>query len=192
MAAISDVQVPAALAPVVGGVVSLHDFRPKAHTHKLGTFRRNKETGEVKPLFTFTGCGSSGAQPCYAVGPGDFAKIYNVPAPLGASEDSQSSRVAGVDRSAIYIIDNNSADILSESFGACEPNIAAPGEVFYNDLWQQAAAQGITVVLSSGDSSSDTCDQGANEATTGLSVSGLASTEFNVAVGGTDFLNGAI
>ena len=274
MAAISDVQVPAALAPVVGGVVSLHDFRPKAHTHKLGTFRRNKETGEVKPLFTFTGCGSSGAQTCYAVGPGDFAKIYNVPATIGGaaagtgatigivqdsnlnvadvkayrtlfglpdnfsasniilngpdpgiqgpdsssddeieadldvqiaggvapaanvqlvvSEDSQSIGVAGVDLSAIYIIDNNSADILSESFGACEPNITAPGEVFYNDLWQQAAAQGITVVLSSGDSGSDTCDQGANEATTGLSVSGLASTEFNVAVGGTDFLNGAI
>jgi hypothetical protein len=280
MAAVSDVQAPTALAPVVAGVVSLHDFRPKAHTHKLGTFRRNKETGEVKPLFTFTGCGSSGAQPCYAVGPGDFAKIYNVPAtvtgpapdnvvaPSGTgatigivqdsnlnvadvkayraifglpdnfsasnivlngpdpgiqgpdsltddeieadldvqiaggvapaaniqlvvSEDSQSIGVAGVDLSAIYIIDNNSADILSESFGACEPNITASGEVFYNDLWQQAAAQGITVVLSSGDSGSDSCDQGDDEATTGLSVSGLASTEFNVAVGGTDFLNGA-
>jgi hypothetical protein len=280
MAAVSDVQVPTALAPVVAGVVSLHDFRPKAHTHKLGTFRRNKETGEVKPLFTFTGCGSSGAQPCYAVGPGDFAKIYNVPvtvtgpaplnvvAPSGTgatigivqdsnlnvadvkayraifglpdnfsasnivlngpdpgiqgpdsftddeieadldvqvaggvapaaniqlvvSQDSLSIGMAGVDLSAIYIIDNNSADILSESFGACEPNITAAGEVFYNDLWQQAAAQGITVVLSSGDSGSDSCDQGGDEATTGLSVSGLASTEFNVAVGGTDFLNGA-
>jgi len=281
MAAISDVQVPAALAPVIAGVVSLHDFRPKAHAHKLGTFRRNKETGEVKPLFTFTGCGSSGAQPCYAVGPGDFAKTYNVPAtvtgpapgnvvaPSGTgatigivqdsnfnvadvksyrtlfglpdnfsasnivlngpdpgiqgpdslsddeieadldvqiaggvapaaniqlvvSEDSQSIGASGIDLSAIYIIDNNSADILSESFGACEPNITASNEGFYNDLWQQATAQGITVVLSSGDSGSDSCDQGANEATTGISVSGLASTEFNVAVGDTDFLNGAI
>ena len=272
MAAISDAQVPAALAPVISGVVSLHDFRPKAHAHKLGTFRRNKETGEVKPLFTFTGCGSGGAQPCYAVGPGDFAKIYNLPptatldgstATIGivqdsninvadvqayrtifglpanfdathivlngpdpgiqgpdtatddeieadldvqiaggvapganvqliVSQDSLSVGVAGVDLSAIYIVDNNSADILSESFGACEPSITASGEKFYNDLWQQAAAQGITVILSSGDSGSDSCDQGADFATSGLSVSGLASTEFNVAVGGTDFLNGAI
>jgi Pro-kumamolisin, activation domain/Bacterial Ig-like domain (group 3) len=273
MAAASEPQLPAALAPVVAGIAPLHDFRPKAHAHKLGTFRRTKDTGEVKPLFTFTGCGSSGKLPCYAVGPGDFSTIYNVPSTINGqpggtgvtigivndsninvadvqayrtmfglsnnfsasniilngpdpgvqdpnsatddeleadldvelsggvapgatinlvlSESSQSVGLAGTDLSAIYIVDNNSAAVLSESFGACEPSIGSTNESFYNDLWQQASAQGITVILSSGDSGSDSCDQGSNFSTSGLSVSGLASTQYNVAIGGTDFMNGA-
>lgn len=76
---VSDPQIPAALAPVVSGVVGLTNFRPRAHVHHVGTFRKTKATGEVKPLFTFAGCGTSGTQPCYAVGPGDLAKIYSIP-----------------------------------------------------------------------------------------------------------------
>jgi hypothetical protein len=76
---VSDPQIPAALAPVVSGVVGLTNFRPRAHVHQVGTFRKTKATGEVKPLFTFAGCGTSGTQPCYAVGPGDLAKIYSIP-----------------------------------------------------------------------------------------------------------------
>ena len=34
VANVSDPQIPAALAPVVGGVLSLHDFRPRAQVHK--------------------------------------------------------------------------------------------------------------------------------------------------------------
>ena len=204
---VSDPQIPAALSPVVGGVASLHDFRPHAQVHRLGTFRRTKDTHEVKPLFTFGKCGSS--TPCYAVGPGDFAKIYNIPsfdhsiwwrhirrpgkgvtiaivqdsninpadvadfqtlfgltanpvnvilngpdpgiqgpnsatddeieadldvqwagavAPgaqidLVVSEDSESIGMFGTDLSAIYIVDNNIAPVLSESFGSCEASI---------------------------------------------------------------------
>jgi hypothetical protein len=272
MAAISDPQIPAALAPVIAGVMALHDFRPKAQIHRLGTFRKVKDTGEVKPLFTFTGCGSGGTSPCYAVGPGDFAKIYNVPSSMtgagvtiaivqdsnlnvqdvvdyrtifglsnnfsssniilngpdpgiqgpnsatddeieadldvelsggvatGAtidlvvSEDSQSVGTSGVDLSAIYVIDNNLAPILSESFGACETNITSSGEQFYNALWEQASAQGITVSVAAGDTGAAGCDPlsgAANQdvATQGIAVSGQASTAFNVAVGGTDFQN---
>jgi subtilase family serine protease len=76
---VSDPQIPAALAPVVSGVVGLTNFRPRAHVHQVGTFRKTKATGEVKPLFTFAGCGTSGTQPCFAVGPGDLAKIYSIP-----------------------------------------------------------------------------------------------------------------
>jgi len=64
---------------VVAGVVSLHDFRPKAQAHRLGTFRKTKATGESSRCSRSRECGSGGAQPCYAVGPGDFAKIYNLP-----------------------------------------------------------------------------------------------------------------
>ena len=57
-------------------------------------------------------------------------------------------------------------------------------------MWEQAAAQGITVLVSSGDNGSAACDDpnSSDFATNGLAVNGLASTPFNVAVGGTDFL----
>jgi hypothetical protein len=96
----------------------------------------------------------------------------------------------GVDLAAQYAVDNNLAPVMSESFGVCEFLMGTADNVFYNQLWQQASAQGITVNLSSGDGGSALCDfnvgtQGA--AQFGLSVSGFASTPYNVAVGGTDF-----
>ena len=97
---------------------------------------------------------------------------------------------AGIDLSALYAVDNNLGSVISESYGSCEPGLGSAGNLFYNALWEQAAAQGITVVVSTGDSGSAGCDPTAtspNEATNGLAVSGIASTPFNVAVGGTDF-----
>jgi len=96
----------------------------------------------------------------------------------------------GVDLSALYIIDNNLAPIMSESYGACEAELGAGGNQFHNTLWEQAAAQGITVLMAAGDSGSAGCDsanRGETAAQYGLAVSGFASTPFNVAVGGTDF-----
>jgi subtilase family serine protease len=99
---------------------------------------------------------------------------------------------AGVDASALYIVDNNVAPVLSESYGDCEANLGTTGNAFYNSLWQQAAAEGITVVIAAGDNGSAGCDPAPapanqNAATQGLAVSGFASTPFNVAMGGTDF-----
>src|SRR6266849_7542038 len=106
---------------------------------------------------------------------------------LVVSEDTQTS--AGVDLSALYIIDNNLAAVMSESFGSCETNLGTAGNAFFNALWEQAAAQGITVAVSAGDPGSAGCDNfnSSKAATHGLAVSGIASTPFNVAVGGTDF-----
>jgi len=92
---------------------------------------------------------------------------------------------AGVDLSAIYIIDHNLAPVMSESYGACELAIGTSGNAFYSTLWAQAAAQGITVILASGDTGSNGCNY--EPAKYGLNVSGFASTPFNVAIGGTDF-----
>ncbi len=89
------------------------------------------------------------------------------------------------------VIDNNSDPILSLSFGDCEPNEGANNTGLWQILWEQAAAQGITVTVASGDPGSAGCeDQNApppNPATTGLQVNAFASTPFNIAVGGTDF-----
>src|SRR5438270_6626464 len=93
----------------------------------------------------------------------------------------------GVDLSAQYIVNNNLAPSMSTSFGQCESSMGTTENNFYNNLWSQAATQGISAFVSSGDSGAAGCDGG--NATTGTvrAVSGLASTPFNIAVGGTQF-----
>ncbi|HEV2297053.1 MAG TPA: Ig-like domain repeat protein [Candidatus Acidoferrales bacterium] len=105
---------------------------------------------------------------------------------------SQSTETTdGVDLSALYIVDNNVAPVMSTSFGLCELFLGTAGNLFYNNLWEQAAAEGISIFVSTGDQGSAGCDffQGTppQPARNGLQVSGLASTPYNVAVGGTDF-----
>jgi subtilase family serine protease len=95
----------------------------------------------------------------------------------------------GVYLSAQYIVQNNLADVMSVSFGACEAQLGSANS-FYNTLWQQAAALGITVFVSSGDSGGAGCD--AHDASSGTvrAVNGMASTPYSVAVGGTQFNEG--
>ena len=118
---------------------------------------------------------------------GAVAKGAKIDLVVSADTDS----TAGIDLSAAYIIENNLDGIMSESFGLCEAFLGTAGNQFYNSLWEQAAAQGISVFVSSGDQGSAGCDffQGTapQAAANGLAVSGIASTPFNVAVGGTDF-----
>jgi subtilase family serine protease len=104
-------------------------------------------------------------------------------------KSASSNAGQGVDLSSTYIVDNNLAPILTESYGACEFDLGSAGNLFYYQMWQQAAAQGISVYIAAGDQGSAACDFGQNVtvATNGLQVSGFASTPFNVAVGGTDF-----
>jgi hypothetical protein len=246
---VSDPQIPAALTPVVAGIVSLHNFPRKSFLRNAGIRTGFRDSHGI-PQFSTSG-GS------FVVGPADFAKIYNIPSALDgtgqhiaivadsninpqdvtdfrtlfglpanppniilngpdpglngdegeadldvqvsgmvapmatidfvASEDTLTA--AGIDLSAFYIIDNNIAPVMSESFGACESGLGTAGNQFFNTLWQQAAAQGITVMIAAGDPGSAGCDDfnTATVATLGLAISGFASTPFNVAVGGTDF-----
>ncbi len=93
-----------------------------------------------------------------------------------------------------YIVDNvgnpNSpvygVHVMNVSYGACELGLGTAGNVQYYDLWQTAAAEGLAVFVAAGDSGSASCDDGYNFADYGLTVSGLASTPFDTAVGGTD------
>lgn len=93
----------------------------------------------------------------------------------------------GVDLSAVYIVENNVAAVVSESYGSCELGLGTAGNQFEAALWGQAAAQGMTVMVSSGDNGAAGCDDPSYAAQYGLSVNGNASTPYNVAVGGTDF-----
>jgi hypothetical protein len=102
---------------------------------------------------------------------------------------SQSNFSDGVDISAAYIVDHDLAPVMSTSYGSCESAMGPVGTAFYNSLWQQAAAEGITAFVSAGDNGGAGCDApgGGMYASGGLAVNGIASTPYNVAVGGTQF-----
>ncbi len=104
---------------------------------------------------------------------------------------SKSTTTDGIDLSAQYIVNNNLAPVMSTSFGSCEASMGTTENAFYNNLWTQAAAQGITAFVSTGDSGAAGCDAAdATTATHGLAVNGIASTPYNVAVGGSEFNEG--
>ena len=93
----------------------------------------------------------------------------------------------GVDLSAQYIVNHNLAPVMSTSFGLCEASLGSSGNSFLSSLWQQAAAEGITVFVSSGDNGAAGCDSAsASTATHGRAVNGLCSTPYSVCVGGTE------
>ena len=103
---------------------------------------------------------------------------------LGAS----TSTTDGVDIAASYAVDNVTAPILSISFGECEADVSPGEQSFFQQLWQQAAAEGITVFIAAGDGGSSACNDPDNGYTLdGLGVNGLASSAYDVAVGGTEF-----
>lgn len=77
--------------------------------------------------------------------------------------------------------------ILSVSYGECEAALGAAGNATYNFAYEQAASEGVSVFVSSGDEGAASCDARQPAAQYGIAVSGFASTPYNVAVGGTDF-----
>ncbi len=98
----------------------------------------------------------------------------------------------GVMTSLMNLVEGGTtADSISVSYGGSEQG---NGLTFLNawaNLVEEAAAQGISVFVSSGDGASDINDTGANLGTNGLSVNGLATPPNVTAVGGTDFYDTA-
>jgi subtilase family serine protease len=261
----NDPQVPAALAPAIGGFASLNNFRPRSYLQKLGEASLNPTTHQVTPSWTW----GSNTSPFFVLAPGDFAVQYDVQPLYTANVNGAGQSIAIINDSNInvdlvnqfrtlfglpanppqVIIDGNDpgvdgvnnpdgpngdsveayldvewsgavapnatidlvvagdtslesglilameravfgnvAPVISLSFGQCESSLGATNS-FLSGLWEQAAAQGQTVMVSSGDNGSAGCDNdnAVEFATLGQAVSGFASTPFNVAVGGTDF-----
>jgi subtilase family serine protease len=83
--------------------------------------------------------------------------------------------------------------IVSVSYGNCEATVGPSFNAYINGLWQQAASEGISVFVSSGDNGAAGCDDlglpPPNWAELGIAASAFASTPYNVATGGTDFLD---
>ncbi len=240
-----DPEIPAALVQVIGGVVSLHDFRSEPAHSSVQKVLPEFSSGsshyltptdfatiyDLAPLYQqpITGGGQSVAivarsniniadvrqfRSFFALPANDPQIIVNGTDPgiFSSGEETEadldvewSGAVAknasikfvvskstnssdGVDLSAQYIVNHNLAPVMSMSFGLCEAALGASGNSFLNSLWQQAAAQGITVFVSSGDNGAAGCDSpSASKATQGRAVNGLCSTPYSVCVGGTQF-----
>jgi Pro-kumamolisin, activation domain/Bacterial Ig-like domain (group 3) len=93
-----------------------------------------------------------------------------------------------------FIVDQNLAQVINVSLSACEAGLGGANSFdndFFNLLWQQAAAQGMSVFVSTGDTGAAGCDPNepvpAPGAVDGLAVSGIASTPYDTAVGGSEF-----
>jgi len=97
----------------------------------------------------------------------------------------------GVDLSAQYIVNHATANVVSTSYGSCEQDMGSTELAFYNALWQQAASEGISALVSSGDSGAAGCDGGSSTKGTIAAVNGLCSSPYSTCVGGTEFNEGS-
>jgi len=87
---------------------------------------------------------------------------------------------ADIDQSLFDIVNNHpEATIIGMSFGDCE-RLAADGRRVFAPIYVQAAAQGQTILVATGDGGADDCEDGK-----GASVDVLASDPNVTAVGGT-------
>jgi hypothetical protein len=267
LTALSEPQLPRALAPAIKGLVGLDDFhpRPLVQPGPPATFNASKH--RIEPDFTLFSSGT----PYLYVDPSDAATIYNTPnaslnpnykgttydgtgVTVGIIGDSNVDMVpvtnyrlaflgeaastvnlptvivdgpdpgingdetetfldmevlgglvpkakinyyasdssdlsAGIFNAMQRAINDNQVSILSISFGECEAGNGTAANQFVAEIYEQAAAQGITVSVSSGDSGAAGCDPaGISSATQGLAVNGLGSTPYNISVGGTDYV----
>lgn len=98
----------------------------------------------------------------------------------------------GSDLSLVYAVNHRVGSILTTSFGLCEAFLGPARNAFVQQTYEQAAAEGITVFVASGDDGAAGCnepiDSRSVSATFGLNVNGSASTPFDMAVGGTQFV----
>lgn len=241
-------QIPKALANVVSGIVSLHDFRRRS------AMRAVRSAG-ARPQWNLYGS--------HYLFPADFAAIYNLNSVYDAGATGSGTSVAiagrsdirladvaafradaalppaspqivfpalnpglvngdqdeatldvewagalapaaavtlvaaastattdGVDLAAAWIVNHAAAQVVSVSYGSCEQAMGATELAFYNSLWQQAATQGMSVFVASGDSGAAGCDLGSASTGTVAAVNGLCSSPFATCVGGTEFNEG--
>ena len=111
-----------------------------------------------------------------AAAPG--ARIVLVPSASTAATD-------GIDLSLAAIVDQDLAQTLVVDFSTCEAALGGAHQAFYNAVYRQASAEGISAIAAAGDSGAAACHAPGDDTpvTSGYSVNGLASTPWNTAVG---------
>jgi subtilase family serine protease len=97
----------------------------------------------------------------------------------------------GVATASEYVVDTNPvpAHIMTISFGACESEAGLSGVDFWDSLFSQASAEGISVFVASGDAGAAGCDAyfGTPPASQTLSINYICASRHATCVGGTEF-----
>ena len=245
----SDPQIPAALAGVVDGVVTLNDFRRTSQVATQRPFAAQPEYSagsthdifpadfatiyDLNPLYS-AGTTGSGAAIAIAgrsnVSLSDVATFRSIAglaanAPsvtvdgadpgLVASDQLESTldtewsgavapaatitlvvaastaTTDGIDLASAYIVNHATAPVVSVSYGTCEREMGTAELAFYNNLWEQAASQGMSVFVASGDAGAAGCQSGSSTTGTSAAVNGLCTSPYVTCVGGTEFNEGA-
>ena len=104
---------------------------------------------------------------------------------------SSTATTDGVDLAAQYIVNHAAAPVVVTSYGSCEQEMGAAELDFYNSLWEQAASQGMSVFVASGDAGAADCAAASDSLGSGTAVNGICSSPYATCVGGTEFDEGA-
>ena len=158
VANVSDPQIPAALAPVMAGIVSLHDFRPNA-MHKMH---------QPRSQFTFP---DQFGDTNYAVVPADLATIYNLNPLFSAGISGQGQTIVLIEDTDVFTAADwgtfrstfGLSSYTSASFTQLHPpappsqpgnNCGAPGVISPNDAeaildaeWASASAPSAAIEM---------------------------------------------
>ena len=86
-----------------------------------------------------------------------------------------------------YVIDNNTAPVISISYGNCEANLGSTNASTFQGWAQQANTQGQTIFSASGDSGAADCDFQVASATQGFAVDLPGAIPEVTDAGGTEF-----
>jgi subtilase family serine protease len=166
IANMQDPQIPTALADVVAGVVSLHDFRPRTLHKNVVTAHVDPRTHNIlqgqtpTPEYTFTSGGTY-----QAIVPGDLATIYHLTPLFTAGYSGQGQTIVVIEDTNVY----STADwttfrskfglstYTAGSFTQVHPgsNCANPGvnadsgEAILDAEWASAAAPSAAIELAS-------------------------------------------
>ena len=97
----------------------------------------------------------------------------------------------GVDLASAWIVNHAVAPIVSVSYGSCEQEMGATELVFYNSLWEQAASQGMSVFVASGDAGAAGCSTPTANSGSATAINGLCTSPYSTCVGGTEFNEGS-
>jgi subtilase family serine protease len=245
----SDPQIPAALAGVVDGVVTLSDFRRTSQVAAQRPFATQPEYSagsthdifpadfatiyDLNPLYS---AGTTGSDAAIAIAGRSNVSLSDVAtfrsiaglaanAPsvtvdgadpgLVASDQLESTldtewsgavapaatitlvvaastaTTDGIDLASAYIVNHATAPVVSVSYGTCEREMGTAELAFYNNLWEQAASQGMSVFVASGDAGAAGCQSGSSTTGTSAAVNGLCTSPYVTCVGGTEFNEGA-
>lgn len=243
IANVQDPQIPKALAAIVTGIVSLHDFRRTAAStarRPLGeslqktagdSYMDPSDFAAIYDLDSLYSAGSTGAGVDIAIIGRSNVRLDDVAAfrsalglypnsptivvdgsnpglVAGDEEDAildvewagalapaanvklvaaaSSQTTDGVDLAAQYAVNHATATVLSVGYGSCESDMGKTELAFYNSLWEQAASEGITSIISSGNTGAS-CGSSASITGNPVGVNGLCTSPYSTCVGGTEF-----